>query len=190
MAGDDWDQAGPEEPGHGPEGGHARGPEPIAAGRAAVLIVVAVVLGILLLQVGSRPVAHVATTPAAASPPTTAPAPTTTTTIAKGSVHVLVANGTTAPSSATDYVNSLHGQGWATLPPEDTTVPASASAVYFAPGQQAAASALAAAVGVKTAVQPISSAVPVSSTTGADVILILGPGLANSGPAASTTSTT
>lgn len=190
MAGDDWDQAGPE-PGRGREPGAGRGPDPIAARRAAILIVVAVVLGILLLQVGSRPVAHLPSTPASASPPTTTVPPTTTTTVAKGSIHVLVANGTTAPTSATDYVNSLQSQGWATLPPEDTTVPAASSAVYFAPGKQAAAAALAAAVGVKaSAVQPISSAVPVSSTTGADVVLILGPGLANSGPAASTTTTT
>jgi len=169
-------------------GGEMAGEDGPNLARAAVVIVVAVVLGILLLQVGSRPVAHLPGSTAAAASSTTTSAPTTTTTINRANVHVLVANGTSTAEGATDYANELHAQGWATLPPADTTTPATASNVYYSAGNQAAAAALANELGLKpAAVQPLSTTVPVSSVAGADLVLVLGPDLASRAP--TTTST-
>lgn len=157
----------------------------MALGRAAILIGVAVVLGILLLQVGSRPPVRATSSAVAASATTTtttAPA-TTTTAIPRSSVHVLVANGTTVPNAATNFTTQLQAQGWQTLPPVDATSSVSSSGVYYAAGKQAAAAAVAAAVGAKpTAVQALTSSLPVSSVAGADVVVVLGPDLATHAP--------
>lgn len=184
---------GPSDGWDGPSGETAGSAGPVNLGRAVVIIAVAIVLGVLLLQVGSRPVTNPQGTSAAASSgstTTTRPPASTTTTIARASVHVLVANGTPVPEGATDYTDELQSQGWATLPPADTSSPVSgASTVYYAAGKQADAGALASALGLKsTAVQPLSSSVPVANVSGADVVLVLGPDLANNAP--STTSTT
>lgn len=160
----------------------------MAAGRAALLLVVAVVLGVVLLQVGSRPV----TNPSEASPPTSvppaktvAPPPTTTTTLPRSSVHVLVANGLGVDNLATDYSNELQAQGWATLPAVNTMSTVNASAVYYAAGKQAEAAGLASFLGLSaSAVQPLTASVPVASVTGADVVVIVGSDLAARAPGA------
>jgi len=167
-----------------PPAGHG-GPQ-VAFGKAIALVVVAVVLGIILLQVGSRSPQISATgtttptTTASGSTTTTKPvATTTTTTVPHSSVSVLVANGTTTPNAAGDFTKELQGQGWNMQPAADTTTPVSASAVYYAPGQQAAAATIAAGLGLKpTAVQPLTTSVPVSGTTGSDVVVVIGPDLA------------
>ena len=112
---------------------------------------------------------------------------TTVTTVPHSSVAVLVANGTTTANQASDYSSALSGQGWNTLPPVDTTSPVTASAVYYASGQRTAALEVALYIGVKaTSVLPLTTAVPVGSTTGADVVVVIGPDLVNKAPTAAT----
>lgn len=174
------------------------------------------IVGILLLSVATRPApggAPAATTVPTATPgsttsmpstsstttagststtratTTTKPTPTTTTTAPNPATKLLVANGTSTPNAATFFTTKLQKAGWNTLPPADTTTPVSASTVYYASGKQSAATSLAASLGLKTsAVQPLTTSVPVSGTTGADLVLVLGPDLASQ--ASTTTSST
>ena len=67
-------------------------------------------------------------------------------------------------------------------PPTDTTTPVNVTNVYYAAGEQGAASSIAASLGIKpTAVLPLTSSVPVSGTTGVDVVVVIGPDLAGQG---------
>ncbi len=168
-----------------------------------VVTAVAVVLGVLLLQAGNHTPSSAEGTSAGA-PATTTTAPghgsgtsgaakkkttTTTTTFPnKGKVNVLVANGTSVANGATDYASELKSDGWNTQPPADTTTPVNSSNVYYAAGQQSAATAVASQLGLKpSAVQPLTTAVPVSSTAGTDVLVVLGPDLTSHLPATTTT---
>jgi hypothetical protein len=164
-------------------------------GRGVALVVVTFVVGVILLNVGSRPPVDSAagtsvpttTVPAGTSTSTTTTKPpTTTTTVPRSSVHVLVANGTSLPNKATVYSDYLSAQGWNTLPPVDTTPGAptvTASTVYYAAGNQAPADSIATELGLATsAVKPLTTSVPVSSTTGADVVVVVGPDLASKSP--------
>lgn len=195
----------------GRRGGSAAG-DRVNMTRAVILVVAAFIVGVILVNVGSRPSVVTAggttaptttttpgsptTAPTTTSPPTTTAHRTTTTrprasttttsTVPRSSVHVLVANGTTVANQATNYSQALSSQGWNTLPPVDTTQQVAASAVYYAAGQQAAAESVAAAIGLRsTAVQPLTTSVPVGSTTGADVVVVVGPDLAGKTPSSS-----
>lgn len=173
------------------------GPEHLAIRRALPLVVLAVVLGVLMLQVGSRPPvntsATVVTTTTVPAHHRTAPT-TTTTTIPHATVKVQVANGTTAPSAAAFYTARLQTQNWSTLAPEDTTSPYNGtSIVYYASGQMSSAQVIASFLGLPPSnVQPLSSSVPVSSISGVDVLVVLGPDLADKtvGKPVGTTTTT
>lgn len=189
----------PPVPGGPAAGGGGGGPtDHLALGRALPLVVLAVVLGILMLQVGSRP--SVNTSAAVATTTTTAPAhrghtpATTTTTIPHVTVKVQVANGTTAPTAAAYYTARLQTQNWSTLAPEDTTTPYSGTSVVdYAGGQKSAAQEIAAFLGIPpTGVKPLTSSAPVSSITGVDVLVVLGPDLADKtiGKAVGSTTTT
>ena len=104
---------------------------------------------------------------------------TTTTTVPRSSVKVLVANGTTTPGAAGHYTQVLSGQGWATQAPANASATASSSTVYYAAGQMASASTIATSLGLSSAdVQPLTSSVPVSGTSGASIVLVVGPDLA------------
>ncbi len=159
-------------------------------GRGLVLLAIAIVLGVLLVWAGHRPVVPVAatsgTTTAPSSTTTTEPT-TTTTTSPHSSVHVTVANGTSAPTAATDYGKALATKGWVVSPPMDTTSPVtSATVVYYAPGQQANAAAVASELGLKSsAVQPVNSSIPVTPPSGTQVLVVLGPDLAGHAPSIS-----
>jgi hypothetical protein len=57
------------------------------------------------------------------------------------------------------------------------------SSVYYAPGEQAAAQAIAARLGIlASAVQPLGVTTPVGGTTGADVVVVIGDDLAAKAP--------
>lgn len=172
----------------------------MAIGRGLVLVAVAVVVGIVL--VNSVPTPGPAT-PSASQPAAAgsshprgsggaAPAGTTTTTAASSAttaapamppskVKVAVANGTNdaVPLGATHLADALHALGYQVLAPMDTTQPQSSSAVYFAPGYDQAAAALAHRLQLSpSVVAPLPSSVPVSNVSGADVVVIEGPNLA------------
>jgi hypothetical protein len=64
-------------------------------------------------------------------------------------------------------------------PPVDATTTEGTSTVYYAAGQQESAAAIAVALGLKpAAVQPLTASVPVTSASGIDVVVIIGPDLA------------
>lgn len=173
----------------------------IALGRALVLLVVAVVVGVLCLQVGARPPAPATTAPGATTTTTTPAAGTTTTSTTAAApnpaVKVLVANGGAVNGAAGFFASKLQAAGWTTLTPTNAT-PVTASGVYYATGQQASAAEVASEVGLaSSAVHPIATAPPVQGTTGVGVLLVVGPDLSSkvtsggtSGTSTSTTTST
>ncbi len=126
-----------------------------------------------------------------AKPPpttTTRPTATTTTTIPHGNVRVTVANGTNAPNAAAHFSQILQQQAWNVGAPTNTTASASATTVYFAPGQQEAATLIAQELGVAvSAVQPLTPSTPIANAAGVDVVVVIGPDLAGNGFPATTT---
>jgi hypothetical protein len=176
------------------------------AGKALALVAVAVLIGVLLLHRNGPGSVNVAVTrqptTTAKSPSATRPStggattlPSATTTLptrAPQDVKVLVANGTSVAKQAARYSDKLHSLGYDTLATTDTTVKVPASVVYFVAGFQQDAVVLAAHLGLAaTTVQPMPAAghIPVTNLNGANILLAVGPDLANapgSPPAATT----
>jgi hypothetical protein len=174
----------------------------IQIGRAVGLIAVAAVIGIILLHHSGPSGTTVAAqgTTTAPSHPSSTPAPTPTTTSAAprppSSVKVLVANGTVAGGGtgvsqhlAGTVTQTLHAKGYDTLAPVDATQKVTASIVYFQPGYEREAAALAASMALPvSAVQPMPAQPPVQSLNGANILVVASTDLAAS--AGSTTTTT
>ncbi len=178
--------------------------------RAAFVLVVVIVLGIVLLDAatrGPRAVSTSATTghQVIPSPTTTTTHPATTTTlpvVPHQSIKVLVANGTSTAHGASEVRVWLgnHDFDTSAFPPYNTTTPETADAVYVVNGGTIPmANVVAAALTLGTSViQPAGSKPPVPTTTGADIVVVLGTDLATRAdagtlgrpPAASTTTTT
>jgi hypothetical protein len=160
-------------------------------GRAIIFLVVAVVVGVLLLGVAARP--PVGVTASETSTTTTTTVPTTTTTVAStvppSSISVLVANGTSSAGLAQHYTTLLQDQGWATKTPTDVTgAHVTSSKVYYTADQKASAESIASQLGLpKSAVQPLTSSVPVSGSTGVDVVVVIGSDLATTSTSTTTT---
>ena len=180
----------------------------------AVLVVFVVAVGVLV-AVGTRPTtgtptsaptsttippstlpgaSTTTTTHAAASSTTTtarhghANGGTTTTTAPHSTVSVVVANATSANGLAAHYSTLIGAGGWKMQTPIDASTTEATSAVYFATGQQEAAASIATTIGVKPSqVLPLTTATPVPSATGIDVVVVIGEDLATT---ATTTTTT
>ena len=165
-----------------------------AAGRGAFLLVVAVTLGIVLLQAfdrGSDPFASslrtASTTPVTTrTPPRGAVSATTTTTPAHAPVNVkvLTANGSGVQGAAGRVGDVLRQAGDNVLSPTNTPKNVSASAVYFAPGFEADARLVAQKLSLpESSVQPLPTGPAltdlVADTKGAEVLVTVGPDLAN-----------
>lgn len=161
--------------------------------RGVFLVAAAVALGVGVLSSLGKSGAASGPAPAAAvvgSSTTTAPpagrASTTTTTQAlathsPSSVKVLVANGTSVSGVAGKLKTKLAAGGFNLLAPTNTTSPARASAVYYAEGYQGDAQAVASTAGLgASALQPMTTQLPVSNPSGAEVIVVIGPDLASS----------
>jgi hypothetical protein len=158
-----------------------------------VILVVFVVAAALLVDVGTRsPVSGVSQptttttttthTTGAKKGATSTTAPATTTTLARSTTSVQVANGSTGAGLAAHFSALLSAQGWATKTPANATAQVATSSVYYAPGQQEAAAAIATELKLQpTAVHPVTSAVPVAGATGDDVVVVIGADLANQG---------
>jgi hypothetical protein len=190
--------------------GRASQPPGTRVVRAAFVLIVVIVLGILLLSPATRaprPVATATTTAHHQTPPPTTSTthPTTTTTlpaVAHPSIKVLVANGTTTAHGASEVRVWLgnHHFDTAAFPPYNTTTSQTSDAVYFVnSGNKTMADEVAASLSLGASiVQPAGSKPPVSTTTGADVVVVLGTDLATRAdagtlgqpPSASTTTTT
>lgn len=159
----------------------------MAAGRGALLLAVAVVLGIVLLNaVDDGPADRVSTgaEPPDASPTTSrsaAPATTSTTAPVRPpqEVKVLSANGTNRKGAAGKARDVLRESGYNVLTPLDAKA-ASESAVYFLPTFEREAHGVALALALPpTAVQPLPDPPPVPDLRGANVVVVLGPELAD-----------
>jgi len=179
----------------------------IQAGRAAVLIGIAFLIGFLLLHrvpggasdsvsTGTVPQASLPTVPSptrgVGSTPTITSAPvasaTTSTTRAPKNVNVLVANGTATAGLASRVTETLRAKGYNTLTPTDTSGQVTASMVYFEPGYGSDATAIARALGLSpTVVGAMPTPSPVPSLGTANVLVVAGPNLNTTAGSTSTT---
>jgi hypothetical protein len=178
------------------DSGGGQGPARIAVGRALAVIVVAVVLGVLIVHSWGSPGSAAIPPPTSGTTTSTTSAttlpPTTTTTTPRGDVKVLVANGSTTNGIATGYTTALQRAGWNMLVPTNAKPPPRAtSAVYYAANKRDQADVVAQALGLPLSdVFPISPATPVTSTTGADVVVVIGSDLAAKTPPSTVPPTT
>lgn len=161
-----------------------------SAARGAALIAIAVVIGVVLLQVvdtgnggpvgdggtkvtGSKPDA---TTPTSAPPTSgsTTPAPAVR---PPGEVQVLVLNGSGVAGAAGRLTTALKTDGYVTgatpLAPADTAR-RQGTVVYFRPGFDAEAGAVAAKVAAGTPTQALPDPPPPGTVSQAEVIVVLG----------------
>jgi hypothetical protein len=159
--------------------------------RAAFVLVVVIVLGIVLLPSATRGPRAVTTastthhTTGTTSPTTSTTHPTTTTTlpvVPHQSIKVLVANGTSTAHGASEVRVWLGNLKFDTspFPPYDTTTPATQDAIYVVnSGTVPMADEVAAALTLgASVVQSAGAKPPVSTTAGADVVVVLGTDLA------------
>lgn len=169
--------------------GRSRDQSGSAGARGALLLAVAVVLGVVLLNSFDRvPTTDVdaiidglddTSTTVAGDPSGTAPAVTSTTRASRApaDVTVLVANGTDIRGLAGATATALKGIGYNTLSPTDTTRPVDATKVLFSDGFEAEARAVATSLQLPpTAVEASTPAnpPPIADTLGANVIVLLG----------------
>jgi len=158
-----------------------------AVGRGVILLVVAVVIGIVLLNAtdgappGSQVVAAGTTTKTTKKPSgttTTTVAPTTTVAVpahAPKDVKVIVANGSTTNGAGKRATDLLRPPGYNVLSPTNTPQNAPDSSVYFSPGYDKDAAAIAAALQLAPAsVKPVPSTPVVADAKGAQVIVVVG----------------
>jgi hypothetical protein len=182
--------------------------------RGLLLIVIAVAIGIVLLNRATPTPAGLssvrASSPTTAKPPkgkgghtsvtTTIPGPTTTTSAAlrpTQDVKVLVANSTSVKGQAARYTSVVHNLGYDALAAVDsTTRNLTTSIVYYQPGYHAEAAHLASQLGLpQSTVRPMPPAPPVVYVGGANVLVVVGLDLANAtstpgGTQATTTTST
>lgn len=182
--------------GHAAEDGSFGKSAGMAAGRGALLLTVAVILGIVLLNAADDPPPDRVT---AASPDddpqttTTLAAPTTTVATVPlrppPEVKVLAANGTTTKGVARKVTDQLKAAGYNVLSPTDSQQ-AGTSAVYFTGDYQREAATVAEGLGLPaTVVVALPTPPPLTDARGANVIVVVGPELAQrvSGTTATTT---
>jgi hypothetical protein len=170
-----------------------------ASFRGLIVVIVAVVLCLLLLPSATRAPATAATgAPAAGQTTTTAASAaghttttttnsshshsgTTTTTVPPpATVHVLVANGTNTNGVAGGVTTFLGQKGYGTLTATNALTRVQTTQIYPTGGSVGAAQEVAAALGLPAStVQAIGAPAPVSSSSGATVVVIAGPELAS-----------
>jgi hypothetical protein len=155
--------------------------------RGVALIVAAVLLGIVLLQAtdDGEPFAGVDTSGSSTetTEATTVTVPGTTATSADAAhnpaeVTVLVANGAGINGLASKIADKLKAANFVTAEPGNTKAPADESAVYFAPGYQADAEAVAALLSPPPKVAPLPEPPPVDDMKGAHVLVVAAADLA------------
>jgi hypothetical protein len=134
------------------------------------------------------------TTGASASVSTTTTAPThpttTTTTVPPSHVPVLVANASGITGAAGAVTTQLQAGGWDLLPPVNASAQVTKSNVYYVAGQQKAAESIATSLQLPASdVVPYTTSAPVSSIGTAEVLVVVGPDLADRSAATATTTT-
>jgi hypothetical protein len=182
---------------HG-SGGSFEPPDRARAGLGLAIVIVAVVVGVLLLPSATRaPLAASASTSATTTVPTGAThgrghsgsSTTTSTTVVASTIHVLVANATLTNGVAGAVTTFLASKGFATLTATNALLKVTASEIFTVGGATADAHAVAVALNLPAAsLEPAASAAPVTTTAGANVVVIVGPDLATRfNPATTTT---
>lgn len=165
-------------------------------GRGLVLVAVAFLIGLFLLQRVDEPAPgeQVEATSSEETTTTTAAPEVTTSTAAlrqPKDVRVLTANGTSVKGAGGRIKDRVLAAGYNALAATDTKTAATASAVYFTAGFEREAAALAQTLGLQpAAVQPMPNPVPVADLKAANILVVVGPDLANAGTSGSSTSTT
>jgi hypothetical protein len=197
-------------PAGGPPAGPAgAGPPANAGARGALLLAVAVILGIVLLQKFDSGTidtgGQIATGTSVVQQPTTTrrvglttvPVVTTTTvkTRAKADVKVVVANGAGVKGLGATTTNVLKNAGYTTLAPTDATAQVDKTSIQFAEGYDAEARELAQTLSLPATVAVKLNSPPVAAADIGDakVVVILGVDLSTtttSTPAAAATTTT
>ena len=151
--------------------------------RGIALIVVAVVIGIILLNKTDHTPSFTKSTGSKASTATTAAShgATTSSTVAAvktkahdpAQVAILVANGSGVKGAASRVADTLKGSNYVTKQSVNTKKPASSSVVYYAPGYDADARAVAALLTPAPSVQPMPSVLPVADLSGANLLVVV-----------------
>ena len=159
-----------------------------ALARGIALIVVAVILGVILLQATNGPDPFSTGTGALGNDETTTTsAPiterTTTTsappdTIDPSTITVLVANGASVAGLAGDLTDMVAEAGFETAAATDADEDVETSTVYFTPGFEDAANAVAGVFDPVPEVAPLPDPPPVDDLAGANVVVVAGPELA------------
>ena len=153
--------------------------------RGAILIIVAVVLGLILLNATdtNEPFTAAPDDDGNGSPSTTVDeggngGGTTTTTEATvrppGQVSVLVANATSTSGVARQFSDDLAAQGYQMLEPTDARTKPLPSGVFYIEGYEAEARALALTLDPAPPVQAMPAEPPVADLGGAHVLLVVG----------------
>ena len=165
-----------------------------AAGRGALLLAAAVALGVVLLQAfdkGSDPFASslrtVATPTTVHNRTSKSTTPATTTTApprAPVDVKVLTVNGTGVVGAAGRVGDTLRNDGYNALSPTDAVDKVKTSTIYFVPGFETEAHVIAGVLGLPAStVQPLPTGQAltalVADTKSANVVIAVGPDLAN-----------
>jgi len=168
----------------GNSGGFARSVA-FSAARGAALIGLAVIIGIVLLQViddgTSGPIGDGGSVSAGGTTATTAtPADSTGTTVPTtaaapvkppAQVAVLVLNGSGRAGAATAQSNSLKGEGYQTLTPADATK-RTGTIVYFKPGYDRECALVANSVGGNAKAEAIPTPPPTGSENASCVVIL------------------
>jgi hypothetical protein len=183
--------------------GTAEGPGSRVAGgggaRGAFLIVVAVVLGLVLLDkfdAGITPFTEQVETERPTTTRSAVEIPTVPTTAARAArppdqVKVLPANGTSTAGLGARANEFLRRNGYNALAPIDATRQLDASVVEYRPDFEPEARALAQLLQLPaSAVRPLEESPPVGDTRGADVIVVAGADLRLPEGATTTTAST
>ncbi len=159
-----------------------------AMARGVALIVVAVVLGVLLLRAtdgpdpfpaGSGPVGgdDTTTTSATGGDATTTTLPPPAAEVDPTTITVLVANGASVSGLAGDLTELVAAESFQTVDPTDVDEDVETSTVYYTPGFEEAAAAVAAVFDPAPEVAALPDPSPVDDLAGADVVVVAGPDL-------------
>lgn len=159
--------------------------------RGIALIVAAIVLGVVLLNATDSPepftpkvtAADGSTTETTAAPSDSGSSSTSTPTTVAAKAHkasevaVLVVNGSKVTGAAGRIATTLGAAGYL-LKPAGNTSPAPASNVYYQPGYEADARAIAGRLTPQPGVLPMPDPAPVSDLKGANVLVVVAADLA------------
>ena len=167
-------------PSGGPSSGAGApaGDERRATAAGAVLVTVAVLIGLLLLAKGfssDHGLSSGSKATTTTTRPTSNPADTTTTTaVDPASVHVFIANGSGVSGAAGRASQLLAGKQYPT-PATGNASPTTTTSVYYLPGHELEAKLVAQSLDLPAAaVVPMPNPKPVSDLQGATVLVVIG----------------